>query len=107
MTSQLTHLTEAELTHMIAEAQRALKDKQNNKRKEILVQIRDLAASIGCTVEIQEGDKPLPPRKGGKVATKYRNPQNPSQTWTGRGMKPRWLQALISEGHELDEYLIR
>jgi DNA-binding protein H-NS len=36
----------------------------------------------------------------GPVAPKYRNPENPSETWAGRGLKPRWLAAAIkSEEH--------
>ena len=31
-------------------------------------------------------------RKVGKP--KYRNPNNPEQTWTGRGKPPRWLKAM-------------
>jgi DNA-binding protein H-NS len=27
----------------------------------------------------------------GKFAPKYRNPDNPIETWAGRGLKPRWL----------------
>jgi DNA-binding protein H-NS len=36
----------------------------------------------------------------GVVAPKYRNPQNPSETWAGRGLKPRWLAAAIKTGCE-------
>lgn len=34
--------------------------------------------------------------KGGRIA-KYRNPANPSDTWTGRGRKPRWLREKIEQ----------
>src|SRR5690242_6784701 len=30
---------------------------------------------------------------GKKVAPKYRNPANPSQTWAARGQQPKWLAA--------------
>jgi DNA-binding protein H-NS len=42
----------------------------------------------------------------GKVAAKYRNPENPSETWAGRGLKPRWLAAAIKTGKQLDDFLI-
>ncbi len=42
----------------------------------------------------------------GKVAPKYRNPENPAETWTGRGMKPRWLTAQLAAGKTADEFLI-
>ncbi len=43
----------------------------------------------------------------GKVAPKYRNPADPSQTWAGRGQPPRWLAAELSGGKKLEDYLIR
>ena len=43
----------------------------------------------------------------GKVAPKYRNPADPSQTWAGRGQAPRWLAAELSSGKTLEDYLIR
>jgi DNA-binding protein H-NS len=42
---------------------------------------------------------------GKKVAAKYRNPANPEQTWTGRGVSPTWVQALKAAG-TLDTALI-
>ena len=52
--------------------------------------------------------KPAPSarRKGqslGKVAPKYRDPQTGS-TWSGRGLKPRWLSAALAAGRSLDEF---
>jgi DNA-binding protein H-NS len=42
----------------------------------------------------------------GKVAPKYRNPENPAETWAGRGLKPRWLAAAIKSGKKLDDFMI-
>jgi DNA-binding protein H-NS len=42
----------------------------------------------------------------GTVAPKYRNPENPAETWAGRGLKPRWLQAALKSGSKLDDFLI-
>jgi len=44
---------------------------------------------------------------GIKVAAKYRNPANSSETWAGRGKQPRWLAAQTSAGRSLDEFLIK
>ena len=38
-----------------------------------------------------------------KVAAKYANPKDPSQTWTGRGRKPRWVEALVQKGSTLKD----
>ena len=42
----------------------------------------------------------------GAVAPKYRNPDNPSETWAGRGLKPRWLAAAIKEGKKIEDFAI-
>jgi DNA-binding protein H-NS len=42
--------------------------------------------------------------KGRKVAAKYRGPSG--ETWSGRGLKPRWLVASIKGGKRLDDFLI-
>ena len=42
----------------------------------------------------------------GKVAPKYRNPANATETWTGRGRQPRWLTAYTDAGRSRDEFLI-
>lgn len=43
----------------------------------------------------------------GKVAIKYRNPANPSETWTGRGRQPRWMTAAIKAGKKRNNFLIK
>ena len=42
----------------------------------------------------------------GPVAPKYRNPDNPSETWAGRGLKPRWLAAALKSGKALEDFAI-
>jgi DNA-binding protein H-NS len=43
----------------------------------------------------------------GPVPPKYRNPKDPSQTWAGRGLQPRWLKDAIKSGKKLEAFLIR
>ena len=42
--------------------------------------------------------------KGKSVPPKYRGPGG--ETWAGRGATPRWLSALLKEGHSIEEFLI-
>ena len=37
---------------------------------------------------------------------KFRNPEQPSETWTGRGRKPRWLTAQLKSGKQIDDFRI-
>jgi len=41
-----------------------------------------------------------------KVAPKYRNPADESQTWTGRGREPLWIKDLVEKGAQLNDLLI-
>ena len=45
--------------------------------------------------------------KLGKVAPKYRNPADPSQTWAGRGQQPKWMSSQIAGGKKLEDFLIK
>ncbi len=40
------------------------------------------------------------------VFPKYRNPQMPSETWSGRGKQPRWLAAAIKAGRKIEDFKI-
>jgi H-NS histone family len=42
----------------------------------------------------------------GAVAPKYRNPENPAETWAGRGLRPWWLVAAIKGGKKLEDFTI-
>ena len=53
---------------------------------------------------------PLKGKRGGTRGTvppKYRNPDNPAETWTGRGRQPRWVSAALEKGLTLDDLRIR
>jgi DNA-binding protein H-NS len=41
-----------------------------------------------------------------KVYPKYRNPERPSETWSGRGKQPRWVAAHLGSGKKFDDLLI-
>ena len=104
--TDLTTLSEAELQAVIEKAEKALKERQSSKRKEVITQIKELAASIGATVDIHEVDKNLD-RRNSKVAPRYRNPADPLQSWSGRGLAPKWMQALLSQGRDKSEFEIK
>jgi DNA-binding protein H-NS len=45
-------------------------------------------------------------RKYARVVPKYRNPNEPSETWSGRGKQPRWLTAALLTGHKIEEFAV-
>src|SRR6202049_4263567 len=47
-----------------------------------------------------------PPRQYPAVSPKFRNPDEPSQTWAGRGKQPRWLRKQFRSGKRMDDFRI-
>lgn len=45
------------------------------------------------------------PAKVSKVAAKYRN-QATGETWSGRGLQPKWLKAAIAGGAKLTDFTV-
>jgi DNA-binding protein H-NS len=60
-----------------------------------------LARLNGITGHKQKARRPYP-----KVHQKYRNPERPSETWSGRGKQPRWVGAQLRSGTKVDDLLI-
>ncbi len=47
-----------------------------------------------------------PDDKRRRVKPKYANPDDPGQTWSGRGRRARWLEELIRAGAKLEDFRI-
>jgi DNA-binding protein H-NS len=62
---------------------------------------RRLAQLNGRIEHKQEARRPYP-----KVHPKYRNPERPSETWSGRGKQPHWVGAQLRTGKKIDDLLI-
>jgi DNA-binding protein H-NS len=45
-------------------------------------------------------------RNGGKLPPKYRDPDDRSNVWAGRGALPRWMEAKIKAGAKREDFLI-
>lgn len=39
-----------------------------------------------------------------RAQAKYVNPADPTQTYSGRGRKPAWVQDLLDQGRQLEEF---
>jgi DNA-binding protein H-NS len=80
-------------------------------RDEIADELKNRAEGLQRTIDRLVGPTSVPnnvhrhgPRKGHKVAPKYQGPHG--EKWSGRGLKPRWLTAAISEGKRVEDFLI-
>ncbi len=84
--------SEAELRAIIDEAHNQLSARIGEKREQVIAQINELAASIQVSVVIIDPTKKTKASRRSQVAPKYRNPANATQTWTGRGVAPKWMK---------------
>ena len=41
-----------------------------------------------------------------KVSPRFRNPEQPSETWAGRGKQPQWLTAQLRSGKRIEDFRI-
>lgn len=48
------------------------------------------------------GHRPYP-----ALLPKYSNPDQPSETWAGRGKQPRWFSAQLRSGRQIEDCKIR
>jgi DNA-binding protein H-NS len=58
------------------------------------------AAKPAKATKPSKAGKPL-----GKVAIKYRD-KDTGSTWTGRGLKPKWLSAYLAAGRKIEEFAV-
>jgi DNA-binding protein H-NS len=56
-------------------------------------------------VETEDGEKKTSSLSGRTVAPKYRNTPT-GETWSGRGLKPRWMVAALAGGASIEEFKI-
>ena len=71
------------------------------KRNQLDQRLR-LLESGASEAKIGRERRPYPP-----VLPKYQNPDDPSETWAGRGKQPRWVTAQLRSGKTLEDFEIR
>ena len=99
------------LAKMSVEALIKLRDDIGNVLSRKASQLQSELAALGeggwITSGKKAGGRPRGSKmKGRKVAPKYRNPKNRSETWAGRGVMPRWMTAEIKKGKKREDFAI-
>jgi DNA-binding protein H-NS len=109
MAINLDSLSPAELQALIKSAEAQMQSARKNHVQEVRTKIEGLLKSAGLTIDEVYPRRGGPSSKGPKaaVAPKYRNLENPAQTWSGRGKRPLWFsEALKKKGVTADSMLI-
>ena len=96
----LSGLNIDQLTDLVGKAQSEMASREKQRRKDLRSELERRVAAEGYKM----GDIFPEFRTGGangtrrrKMPAKFRNPQNPDQTWTGIGRSPKWVQAILDE----------
>lgn len=89
------------LEHKIAEA-------TAHGRSEAIAQVKAMMAEHGLTISDLGGtrksaSKSKAPAK--KVAAKYHS-DSTGESWSGRGLQPRWLKAALAAGKKLSDFAV-
>jgi DNA-binding protein H-NS len=96
MNIDLSNLNLKELKELQSRVAKAVAGYEDRKKKEALAEIEEIARSRGFNLAELTGS--VVPRKRAPATAKYANPADRSDTWSGRGRKPRWFVAALNAG---------
>ncbi len=108
MAIDLTGMTRKELEKLKSDVEKALDKAEARDLRAAKKAAEKAAAEFGFSLgDISDGAAPAEkpkrkykkrkPSKSAGVA-KYRNPEDASQTWTGKGRQPNWFRAALAKG---------
>lgn len=103
----LEKMTLDELKQLQNDVAIAIYEYEERRKEEAKVAIEAKAKELGFSLdELLSDIKGKSKGKSGKVAPKYADPADPTITWSGRGRKPKWVEAYLAEGKSLDDLKI-
>ena len=93
-------MTMVELRNLQDKIEQEIGSRERQDLSKAREQIMAIAQQAGIPLKqlILEG---LHPRTG-KVAVRYRNPDNAAEQWTGRGRQPLWVKNWVESGKSID-----
>ena len=80
---------------------------KKDERSAAVQKVRELMAEYGLTdADLKSRGVPKSSgRTGAKVAAKYRN-SSTGESWSGRGLQPKWLKAALATGRKLTDFAV-
>ncbi|PZQ97710.1 MAG: transcriptional regulator [Cereibacter sphaeroides] len=104
MDLNLNTLSLKELRDLQSQVLKAISTFEDRKRKEALSELEEKARTLGFSLAELTGASIV--RKRAPAVAKYANPANSSDTWSGRGRKPRWFEAALNSGKSPEDLAI-
>ncbi len=96
-------LTLKELQELRIRVEKQIVSAQERERTALRAKFESMASDAGFGLSDLFGSRST---KGKSVAAKYMNPDNPAETWSGRGRKPKWLAAKLDKGKKQSYFAI-
>ncbi len=96
-------LTLKELQELRIRVEKQIVSAQERERTALRAKFESMASDAGFGLSDLFGSRST---KGKSVAAKYMNPDNPAETWSGRGRKPKWLAAKLDKGKKQSDFAI-
>jgi len=97
----------AKLTELLAQKaalEQQIANTQREERQNAIAQIKTLMGEYGLSAADLTA-RATKKSAGAKVPAKFRNKAT-GETWSGRGLQPRWLKAAIAEGRKLSDFAV-
>ena len=96
----LSTLNLAELRNLADKVRQEVQNRERQDLNKAREQIMAIAQEAGIPLKqlILDGLHP----RAGKVAVQFRNPNNASEQWTGRGRQPLWVRSWVESGKSID-----
>lgn len=104
MKIDLNSLSLKELKDLQSQVAKTIVNFESRKKQEAIAALEERARDMGFNLSDLVGGVTVKKRK--PVAPKYANPADVSDTWSGRGRKPRWVVAALSVGKSMDDLAI-
>ncbi len=104
MSINLGEMSLKELKDLQSQVAKAISGFGDRKKKQALVELEEKARQMGFTLAELTGSVAV--RKRSPAVAKYANPADASETWSGRGRKPRWFVAALASGKKPDHMAI-
>jgi DNA-binding protein H-NS len=106
MAINIRNLNHSQLTDLIERAKARQAELARERATKLRARISALVKAEGLAIEDVFAGAGARRGVRRKVKPKYRNPADMSQTWTGRGKRPRWYSAALASGKKEKELLI-
>jgi DNA-binding protein H-NS len=102
----LDSMSRAELVKLRGDVDKAISSLADRERRKAIEAAERAAAEHGFSLAELTGAAVTVKRGKAKSPAKYRNPADPTQTWSGRGRKPRWILEASAAGRDLADFEI-